>query len=206
MESNEELVNRNRLIAGAAILTALVVLVIFGLIRSKSRQPQANQRSPVSQLAYCSSNAVRPCIVSFSLDSDGNMLVNILTPGASFPDFYLKITRIESSDESIYECQKVKGFSTSVYCIGEKMSIGEDLQFMIISRKDDSLLAEGRFAIIGLALPTPEFAISTSGTEPGASPTQGIFPVTPTPVQATPSPSYPNPGYPNPSYPKPSYP
>jgi len=129
------------------------------------------------------------------------MLVNFLTPGASFPDFYLKITQIKSKNESLYECQKVKGFSTSVYCIGEKMSIGQDMQFMIISRKDDSLLAEGRFAIIGLALPTPEFAISTSDTGMGTPSTPGSSPVTPASVRATPSPSYPNPGYPNPSYP-----
>jgi len=193
-------VNRNRLIAGAAVLAVLIILLVYGLIRERNRQPRAGHRAPLTELVYCNSANVRPCVVSFGLDSDGNMLVNILTPGSSFPTFYLKI--VHEKGESVYDCQKVEKFPSNVYCMGEEMQVGKVLQFLLISKSEDALLAEGSFAIIGLALPTPEDQLTLTLT---VSPTQGepLGTVTPTRVKSTPSPSFPNPPYPNPS---PSYP
>lgn len=204
MADIENRVDRNRLIAGVAIAVALIVLLVYGLVQRRKEQPRASQRSPLSEVAYCSAEDVRPCIVSFSLDSDGNMLVNILTPETSFPAFYLKI--IHEEGESIYECQKVEEFPENVYCIGEQMQVGKILQFLMISTSEGALLAEGKFAIIGLALPTPEdqLTVSVSPTQDEPSGTLTPPPIT-TPIgpKSTPSPSYPNPPYPNPS---PSYP
>jgi hypothetical protein len=199
-------VDRNRLIAGAAIAVALIILFIYGLIQWRTGQQHAGQRSPLPELAYCSSDDVRPCIVSFSLDSDGKMLVNVLTPGTSFPAFYLKI--IYEEGESLYECQKVKKFPENVYCVGEEMQVGQLLQFLMISTSDDVLLAEGSFAIIGLALPTPEdqLTITVPSTQDGpvGTPIPTTTPIRPKSTPSpSPSPSYPNPPYPNPS---PSYP
>ena len=194
--------DRNRLIAGVSIAVLLIILLGYGLIQRQKGEPQANQRSPLAKLAYCSSENVRPCIVSFSLDSAGNMLVNILTSGTDFPAFYLKI--IHEAGESIYECQKVKNFPANLYCTGEEMQVGKIFQFLLVSKSDETLLAEGNFAIVGLALPTPEaedqltLTISPTVEQPVETAT-----VAPTTVKSTPSPSYPNPPYPNPS---PSYP
>ena len=201
----EPSVNRNRLSATSVVLAVLIVLLIYGLLWWQSRRSGIGQRSPISDLGYCSSNDVRPCIASFSLDSDGNMRVNVLTPGLSFPDFYLKI--IHSKGENIYECEKVERFSTSVYCIGEAMRLGEVLQFMLISVDGEATLAEGHFAIIGLALSTPEFADLSPTVDLTASatpnelktPTPGGL-KTPTPIRTPATTSYPNP-YPNPPYP-----
>ena len=186
----------NRSIAGMVLLAGLTFLVFSTLNQWRPKQPQINHRLPASALGYCSSIDVRPCIVSFGLDSDGNMLVNILIPGPSFPDFYLRI--IHSKGESIYECQKVEMFQDRAYCIGEDMHPGEALQYMIVSREGDSLLAEGNFAIVGLALAAPEIALPTPTNQPTASPTQGSFIKTPTPIRGTPTsrPPYPNPSYP----------
>lgn len=157
------------------------------------------EREPIPALAYCTSNDARPCITSFSLDADGKMLVNVLTPGLSFPVFYLKI--IHGEGEDIYECKKLQRFLTSVYCIGEAMRLGEVLQFLLISVDGEATLAEGSFAIIGLALSTPEFADLSPTVDLTASvtpdelktPTPGGL-KTPTPIRTS---SYPNP-YPNP--------
>jgi len=193
-------VNQNRLIIGVAILVGLIFLLLYALIQGRNGQPRAGQKSPLAELAYCNSDNVRPCIVSFSLDSDVKMLVNILTPGSSFPAFYLQI--VHERGESIYECQKVGKLPANIYCTGEEMQVGKLLQFLLISKNDNTILAEGRFAIIGLALPTPEDQLTASLT---LTPTeeQGSVTATPTRVKSTPSPSYPNPSYPNPS---PSYP
>jgi hypothetical protein len=130
------------------------------------------------------------------------MLVNILTD-ASFPDFYLKI--IHSQGESIYQCRAVKQFSTSVYCTGRVLPLGEVFQFFILSIDDNSLLAQGNFSIIGMALSTAEIFVSSPGGTPSPSTavslTAGLSTMTPTPGRGTPTqtptrtrtPSYPNP-------------
>ena len=188
--------NRNRLIAGLALLAVLIVLAVLAINKWKDRQPRKNQRSPVSDLSYCSSNNVKLCIVSFSLDADGNMLVNVRTPGASFPDFNLKIRN--SKGESLYKCKKVKNVPGSVYCTGEEMHPGEALQFMIVSRKGGGLLAQGSFAIIGLAFSSPQIVAPTPSQQPTEVLAQGPIEKTPLPSRPTPQPSYPNPSYPNP--------
>ncbi len=105
------------------------------------------------------------------------MLVNFLTEGAFYPDFYLKITAGET--DHIYVCEKADTFATSVYCTGKALPVGEVLQFYVISVNGEVVLAQGNFPIIGMALAGP-----------------GIF-LSPTPthdftLQVTPSPSYPS--------------
>jgi len=212
--------NRNRLIAGLAILVTIigiagVIGIVFLLNKWRSAQSQVSQRSPVLELTYCNSNNTAPCIVSFGIDPDGNMLVNLLVPNSSFPDFYLKIVR--NAGEHIYECEAVENFRTSFYCIGEKLPPGSGLQFMLVSSGDDTLLAVGELSIIGMAFPTLGISLPTSTPPATGISTQGLLTGTPTPIRPTPSrasptsPSYPNllsptptrPSYPNPS---PSYP
>jgi hypothetical protein len=202
-------VNRKPLILGISLSALLVIVILSGLFlfnKWQGTQASVGQRFPLQRLSYCSSDQVMPCIVSFSLDADGNMLVNFLTAGAFYPDFYLKIKQGETNH--IYTCQKVNKFATSVYCTGAAMPLGEVLQFSIFSINEDVLLAEGNLAIIGLALGTPEIVSSpTIGTPSTPSLTEVITLQTPTGVRLTPTrtptlpPSYPNTSYPNPSYP-----
>ena len=187
-------VNRNRWLTAVVVVAVLIILLIYGLLWWQSREPGMGEREPIPALAYCNSNDDRPCMASFSLDPHGKMLVNVLTPGLSFPAFYLKI--IHSDGENVYECEKLKRFSTSVYCTGEAMRLGETLQFLLISVDEEVTLAEGSFAIIGLALSTPGFAELSPTVDLTASATPGGL-RTPTPIRTPSTPSYPNP-YPNP--------
>ena len=197
--------NQRRFTLGISITALLIAAIISGFVWFKKWQSghaQVNQRYPLQRLSYCSSDQVTPCIVSFSLNAHGDMLVNFLTTGAFYPDFYLKVRR--DKNDYIYTCQKVSKFATSVYCTGAAMPLGEVLQFSIFSLKEDVLLAEGNFAIIGLALGTPEIASApTVGTPLTSSPTEEVLLQTPTPPRVTPTrpPSYPNTSYPNPPYP-----
>jgi hypothetical protein len=197
LASKGDHVNQKRLILGISASALLIILIVSGVAWFKKwqgRPAQVDQRSPLQRLSYCSSNQVTPCIVSFSLDSNGKMLVNFLTTGAFYPDFYLKIKQGE--ELHIYSCQKVNKFATSVYCIGAALPLGEVFQFSIFSLKEDVLLAEGNFPIIGLAIGTPIIAPSPFSGTP--SPTEEFLTQTPTPVQTTPTPprtltpSYPN--------------
>ena len=159
--SNEEHMDRRRLSAGVALLAVLIVLGIFGsnLVRNEweSRQGQIGQREPLPGLGYCSSKQIRPCILSIDLSLDGGMSIDILVHGSS-PDFYLKIARNDS--EHVYECKKAKSYSITVHCTGDILPAGETMSFLLISSTENSTLAEGSFPIIGLALATPDIAIT----------------------------------------------
>jgi hypothetical protein len=203
------------MIVGLLGLGVLMILVITGgvflLMRLKT-PPQVHQRTLIPELVYCNSHDLKPCIVSFSLDADGNMLVNILTVSASYPDFYLTIGNAAVVNK--YNCRSVIGFPTNIYCAGVEMYPGETLQFTLVSIEDDTVLAEGKFAIIGLLLPnpqqevtaTPSVIASPAVTEaPVETPTafflEIITPLPTRPLQVTPTSTATMPSYPNPSYP-----
>jgi len=175
------------------------ILFLFNNRSNDLKIPALN--ASVSNLAYCTDEQVKPCVVSFGLDADNNMLVNLLLPDLSFPNFYLKITRGEINIS--YECQRTAASPNNAYCIGENIPPGEVLQMMLISTKDDTLLAEGSLSIIGLAFPTLESVISTAMPTTSPEPTSTDFfdfvlptAITP-PVEFPTQPSYPS----NPSYP-----
>lgn len=159
--SNEEHVDRRRLSVGIALLAVLIVLCIFGanIVRNEweSRQGQIGQREPLPGLGYCSSKQIRPCILSIDLRPGRGMSIDILVH-ASSQDFYLKIEH--EGSEHIYECQKDKSYSIHIHCTGDDMPAGETMSFLLISSADNSTLAEGSFPIIGLALATPDIAIT----------------------------------------------
>lgn len=177
---------RNRVLLIMSICALVVVLLgAAGFVRFREagrERARVERRFPLQKLAYCDSGPVRPCVVSFSQDSDGNMLVSFLTDGAFYPDFYLTVKTEEN--EHIYVCQKVDRFATSVYCSGRLLPIGTVLQFMIYSINEEVLLAQGNFLIIGIAMVTPDLSVSPTTTVTTSA-------VTPTP-RGTSTPSYPS--------------
>lgn len=200
-------VNRNPWMVGGTVILFLLMMIPGSLfLRNEwlSMQAGVDQRKPVPRLGYCSSDQVTPCIVSFSLDADGQMTVSILIEGPRFPNFYLRIRH--GKGENTYICQRVKGSATYVYCTGAPLPLGETFQFFLFSLNGETTLAQGNFPIIGMALGTPDiFSSPTLGT-PSPSVTisaTGTLPSgTSTPIQATPTP--PTPSYPNPTaYPNP---
>ena len=162
-------VNRKQWILAISISVVLILLIVSGLVLARNNERSSvERRFPLQALGYCSSNEVKPCVVSFSQDTTGNMLVNFLTDGAFYPDFYLKIKTDEK--DYLYVCQKVSKVATSVYCTGQNLPIGKIFQFLIFSLNEDVLLAQGNFPIIGMALVTPGIYVSpTPTTTPGTS-------------------------------------
>ncbi len=182
------------------IITGIIIMVLLamGFTLWQNNRPdditETGKSTAVLDLAYCADEQVNPCVVSFSLDADENMLVNFLIPELPFPNFYLKVTRDEG--DVSYECQRVASAPNNAYCAGRKLPPGETLHLMLFSVKNDALLAEGDLSIIGLAFPNIEIAIPTPTGAPTEipSPTEPSSFVLPTPTQT--QSAYPNPSYP----------
>jgi hypothetical protein len=201
--------NRNRVIAGIAIflLIALVTAGSWWLVQSLHPARRAEQKIFVIRLGYCGADDARPCILSFSQVGDGKMQVDVLVPSSAFPDFYLTISR--EGQSYLYECEESEDSPTQIQCVGAEMFPGELLQFSLVAMKDERVLAEGRFTLIGLMLSTPVAgALDTAiPTEPASGSPTPVFPRTPTPGTRTSTPTATLPSYPNPtSYPNPPYP
>ena len=124
------------------------------------------------------------------------MLVNFQLPSVIYPPFTLVINRF--GVESAYKCARTKGFLRGMTCRGAPQTPGEILQFKVIAQKDGTLIAEGKFAIIGIAISTPE---DLSTETPTASPTGGPTELTPFPTEMTPGFPTPTPPTSYPNYP-----
>lgn len=155
--SNEGHVDRKRLIAGAALFVLLMILCISGssllLNEWRGKRGQVGHRIPLAGLGYCSSQQVRPCILSFNLNPGGGMVINVLVRGST-PDFYVRVNH--DAGEDTYECRHAGLYSTRVLCTGKTMPVGKTMSFRLVSIEEDTTLAEGSFPIIGMALATPQ--------------------------------------------------
>jgi hypothetical protein len=193
------------LITVVALLVILLILVVIGLIRSipgrGSSDPQLGHRSPAAKLAYCQPEDTQLCIVSFGQIEGGDMLVNFQLPSTIYPPFTLVINRY--GVESAYECRRTKGFLGGVTCSGPSQVPGEILQFKVILLRDGTLIAEGKFPIIGIAISTPEGTGTGSPTEISTETTPSPTEIFPTEVLSTPVPPtiYPAPPTSYPDYP-----
>jgi len=189
---------RNRWIAGLSILAIVLLLAVVSIVlflqnRNEGPGPRVGYRSPIAELAYCAGEDRELCIVSFNQIVDGGMQVNIQTPRVFYPRILLVINRY--GVESTYECRKAEPLTNRVVCEGPPQTPGEILQFKVFLREQGTLVAEGKFSIIGIAISTPE-VIPPATTTPTTTPTGAPTRRTPTPARSTPSPSYPNPSYP----------
>jgi hypothetical protein len=143
------------------VILVFVILTISAsalLLREwNNRQAVTGHREPLPALNYCAPDRATPCVLSFNIDSDGDLVIRLLS-NRSVPDFDLQIRREDGL--STYDCRKGARFSTSVTCTGDAVPVGESLEFLVVSRYEKRLLAEGTFPIIGLALATPDIAVA----------------------------------------------
>ena len=179
---------QKRFAIGIAIFVALTIMGVWGYkvfinANSKPAHPSPTGSQPVLDITYCGADPSGLCVVSCGVETEGGMLVNFITPGLSFPDFYLKIRW--HGNEIVYECQRVEGFPTSISCVGEQIPLGETIELEIFSKTEDHLIAKGSLVISSLALPTP-ITVSTTKISP-TPPSQA----TPTATAVNSYPSYP---------------
>jgi len=182
----------NRTTRDAITFTIFAILIVIGLRaifpQTETDPASANQKHAFAELGYCNSSDLKPCITSFAMDAQSHMLVNLITPRPTYPEFYLTISNAHV--ENHYECTRLKDVPTNILCTGPQMNPGEPLHFALIATDDERLLAEGTFNIIGLMLAAPdvESALIKQVTE---TPTPGTIDLLGSTATSYPNPSYP---------------
>ena len=205
------------LLAAAAGLIALFCFAFVAALgvglSSFTRQDEPEPSVEPVEFGYCGERLNTLCVVSFGRDVFGNTVVNLYVPDNRYPPFHLMIVRL--SGESRFECEMNDKVSTSVYCVGPALNLGEGLEIQMRADQNDQLLAKGTFSLTAflmttpipsgptlepdmgfkvLMTPLPAIGSSTSTVTPSvtARPTQGTASATPTSssdITSTPTPT-----------------
>lgn len=115
--------------------------------------------TPAGKINYCMNDSSVLCIVSFGVDNQNNMVINLTAPDSNFQLFYIDIN--DGGQITKYECQKVAGFPKSVYCVGPRVNLGDAVDISAYSQSGNTLIAQGTFIINALALPTAAIVRAT---------------------------------------------
>jgi hypothetical protein len=154
---------------GVASILMMEACNILSIVKLR---PTATQ---LPGLPYCDVDHAGLCVVSFGTDINDRMLVNLVKPDSSYPDFYLKISHIDAT--SVYECQSIVNTPTSVYCTGDLTPLGDPVDIEVYSTDKNRLIASGTLLIAAFAHST-QIVVSVTDT---GTPTEGI-PVTTAPT------------------------
>lgn len=177
---------KNRLATNITIFMSIAIFALEGCSSfANKKSPSESTGQPVINLTYCNVNVQsKLCVASFGVENENKTLVNFIAEDPAFPDVSLKIQR--NGIQNVYECQRVEDFPNSIYCTGEKLSLGETIDVEVFSKDEETLIAKGSFDISFLAISTPilSFSTQTSSTSPAFSETPSE--TSPTP-QTTPS-------------------
>ncbi len=155
------------------IIISLLVIIFWRLPASISSTTTEATTEPPLRFGYCGADPEELCILSFGRDADGNATINFFVPERDFPDFYLRINRFDG--ESVYVCLKTEDSPASVLCRGDVIHLNERIEISLLSTKEYSLLARGRFTLTAIL-------IASQAGDAGA-------PLSPTPSRTSESPS-----------------
>lgn len=182
------------LISAGLIILISIPICVASILFFNSQSTQEPTPEPLLTIEYCGSKLEQICILSFGRDGSGDTIINLFVAPTDFPDFYLQINK--TSGQVVYACEKNEDVETSVYCIGEAILLGEQIEITILSIDGDIPIATGKFAVTAILIssqpedsnpPLSQTATPDSATQPDTtSETQS-----PTPTPEVSYPSYP---------------
>jgi hypothetical protein len=132
-------------LAGIFIFTCLILLAGLGWTAFRSRFATPTITREPDLFNYCGAQLTSLCVVSFGRDVFGSTIINLYVPEDAYAPFYLNVIR--ASGESRYDCVTSKKVSTSVYCTGSAINLGEGFEIQIIAERNGSLMAQGTFVL-----------------------------------------------------------
>jgi hypothetical protein len=153
-------------IAGAA-LVLFVVLAVWRIFPLEKNPSEAASESIV-KFEYCGVQLQEFCLLSFGRNADGNAIINLFVPDHDFPDFYLRINRLNG--ESVYVCLRNEEAPTSVVCMGDVINLNERIEISVMSVEDFRLLLRGKFAVKAILISTQLEDVDATQTQVSPSP------------------------------------
>lgn len=167
-----------------ALLIASIFILGFIFIFASAVRFAVNQftskptpQDPL-QVTFCDATPEGICILSFGRDVAGETLINLFVTPNTLPEFYMQVNK--TSGTVVYACEKNEDVESSVYCVGEAVQLGEQVEIILISKDGDIPIATGKFIVTAI-LVLPQGQDSKSPPTQTGTPDSAIEPNT-TPV------------------------
>jgi len=135
------------LVIGVLIIGGLILFANIVKFAVNQFTPDPTHAPPLD-ITYCGANPEGICILSFGRDDSGDSMIHLFVSPPTFPDFYLIVNK--TSGQVIYECEKNEDVETSVYCVGEAILLGEQVEITMLSIVGDIPIAFGKFAVTAI--------------------------------------------------------
>jgi hypothetical protein len=148
LTSNQKLV----IIVSLIILFAIFVCAISITVTRKISNREEPTPAVIETLDYCNADPQTTCLLSFAKDINGLAIIQIFSPVEDTPSFYLNIIRTD--DETTYLCAKSKNDPAILYCQGEVLNLGEQVEIQVISLESYETIAQGNFLIKAILVMT----------------------------------------------------
>jgi hypothetical protein len=144
------------------LLFLSIVLIIACSGLPLSRIGDQGVSVPPPDLTRCGAAPTAFCIVTFSLDVPGRMLIVLFVPAGSPTDFQLVVDY--KGVQSAYPCQLTSDSPTTFNCAGAEIPLGDAITVDIFTADGSEVLAHGEFVVTAFALPTVSMEEGDSST------------------------------------------
>ena len=132
-------------LAGIFIFICLTLLAGLGWTAFRLQEATPTVTPEPDVFNYCGAQLTSLCVVSFGRDVFGNTIINLYVPEDEYAPFYLNVTR--ASGEGRYDCVTSKKISTSVYCTGNAINLGEGFEMQLVAERNGNIMAQGTFVL-----------------------------------------------------------
>jgi len=158
----------------------LLILLSSCATPAPEKEIEETQAPAFAEITYCNIDDSTLCLEGFGKESGENLIILFKADNPDFENIYLRVNK-----NSRFQCAKSQEFPENIYCIGEIIPNGTEIEINVYTDTDNTQLASGKFTIQYGKL---QLAEDTK------------FEETSTPQIPPPYPDYPN--YPNhPNYP-----
>lgn len=162
----------------------LLILLSSCATPAPEKEIEETQAPAFVEITYCNIDDSTLCLEGFGKESGENLIILFKADNPDFENIYLRVNK-----NSRFQCAKSQEFPENIYCIGEIIPNGTEIEINVYTDTDNTQLASGKFTIQYGKLQL------TDDIELEASPTSPDYPNSPTFPDP---PSYPNyPNYPN---------
>ena len=131
------------------ILLITIALLAFITACSGEEKETPETSSPPEHTSltidYCNNSSTDLCLEGFGEEGEENLLILLKAKNIDFRNIYINAEK--DGAEIQFTCASSADFPENIYCSGDTVPNGEDIQLKIYTKENKKLVAEGTFTI-----------------------------------------------------------
>ena len=130
------------------LLITIALLVLITACSSESKdtpEPTSLPAQTSRTIDYCNNDSTDLCLEGFGEEGDEVLLILLKATNIGFRDIYINVEK--DGAEIQFTCASSAGFPENIYCSGNIVPNGENIQLKIYTKENKKLIAEGAFTV-----------------------------------------------------------